>query len=293
MTCMEDEFLLDVVNQVFRGENRKSFERAFFRLRFQKDFNETLEEVGKQLEKENSGWVYSNWSEFQTSKIMKPLLEVFGSEIQQDYRDVDGFDFDLWNSPGRGGFSPPNAAFKWLWNCKYPRWLEQQDMWGHLVNQAQPAGQRIGMKEIPNPKRAPNRSRPSVLTQHEFYQCFLDFKMAGHLLLLGKDSREVYCLCPSPGFAPDTQLLDTGPVVLPQPSSRSAANGDYLSFPTLGTEAFLAVVTPEPLGLSWARPGGEDDYFTLTADSLVELYKTINKQETHLFYRAFEVVNSR
>ena len=224
---------------------------------------------------------------------MKPLLEAYRSEIQQDYRDVADFDFNLWESPGRGGFSPPKAALKWLWNCKYPRWLEQQDLWGRLLNQAQPAGQRIEMKEIPNPKRAPNRSRPSVLTQHEFYQCFLDFKMAGHLLLLGKDSREVYCLCPSPGCAPDTQLSTTGPIVLPQPSSRLAANGEYLSFSSLGTEAFLAVVTPEPLGLSWTKPGGEDDYFTLTTDSLVELYKTINKQETHLFYRAFEVVNSR
>ena len=290
---MEDEFLLDVVNQVFRGENNKNFERAFFGLRFQKDFEGTLEEVEQQLQKENSGWVYSNWSEFQTSRIMRPLLEVFGSEIQQDYRDVADFNFNLWESPGRGGFSPPKAALKWLWDCKYPRWLEQQDLWGRLVNQAQPAGQKIEMREVLNSKRAPNKSRPSALVQDRVYQCFLDFKMAGHLLLLGKDSAEVYCLCPSPGFAPDTQLSTTGPILLPQPDSRLAVNGEYLSFSSLGKEAFLAVVTPEPLGLSWAKPGGEDDYFTLTTDSLVELCKTINKQGTHLFCRAFEVVNSR
>ena len=289
---MEGEFLLDIIDQIFKGESNKGFERAFFRLRFQKGCDGNLEKIGLKLEKENSAYVYSNWSEFQTSRIMRPLLEVFGSEIQQDYRDVADFNFDIWESPGRGGFSPPKAAFKWLWDCKYPRWLEQQDLWGRLVNQAQPAGQKIEMREVQNSKRAPNKSRPSALVQDRVYQCFLDFKMAGHLLLLGKDSAEVYCLCPSPGCAPDTQLSTTGPIVLPQPDSRLAVNGEYLSFSSLGTEVFLAVLTPEPLGLSWANPGGEDDYFTLTTDSLVELYKTINKQETRLFYRAFEVVDS-
>jgi hypothetical protein len=284
---MEEEFLLDVVSQVFGSESNRSFERTFARLRFRKDFNGDLEEIGQQLEKENSAWVYSNWSEFQTRKIMKPLLEAYGAEIQQDYRDVDGFDFALWENPGRGRFSPANAAFKWLWDCKYPRWI-----WSRLVNQAWPGSQEIEMRKVMDP-RAPDTSDLPKIDKGKEYQCSLKFKMPGHLLLLGKDSREVYCLCPSPGFAPDTQLSDTGSMVLPQPGSRLAANGDYLSFSNLGTEAFLAVVTPESLGLSWAKSGGEDDYFTLTADSLVELYKTIDEQDSHLFYRAFEVVNSR
>jgi hypothetical protein len=283
---MEDEFLLDVVNQVFKGEVSKSFERAFFKLRFKKDFD-ALKEVGRQLKAENTAWVSGNWSGFQTSRIMKPLLEVFGSEIQQDYRDVAGFNFDLWESPGRGGFSPPKAAFKWLWDCKYPRWI-----WSRLVNQARPAGQEIEMREILDENRAPKKGGLPKIVKNKNCQCFLEFKMSGHLLLLGKDSREVYCLCPSPGFAPDTQLLAERPVVLPQPSSRLAVNGEYLSFSNLGTETFLAVVTPEPLGLSWAKPGGKDDCFTLTTDSLVELYKTIHEQEAHLFYRAFDVVDS-
>jgi TIR domain-containing protein/uncharacterized protein DUF4384 len=89
----------------------------------------------------------------------------------------------------------------------------------------------------------------------------------GHLLLLDEGtSGAVFCLCPS-WFAPDTRL-QPGRTCLPQPGAR------YDAFEVSGRpgrEHLLAILSAEPLGLSWMPAGLRGPARSLTLEDIDDL----------------------
>ena len=99
----------------------------------------------------------------------------------------------------------------------------------------------------------------------------INLEVSGYLTLLQRGtSGKVICCCPSP-LATDIYLIN-GKTILPQPQTGKSAitiTGSY------GTDKFLALITPQPLTLTWLKQGSEK-FLSLTVEHLLELQNNLN-----------------
>ncbi|WP_051319679.1 MULTISPECIES: DUF4384 domain-containing protein [Planktothrix] len=114
----------------------------------------------------------------------------------------------------------------------------------------------------------------------------INLEVSGYLTLLQRGtSGKVICCCPSP-LATDIYLIN-GKTILPQPQTGKSAipiTGSY------GTDKFLALITPQPLTLTWLKQGYEK-FLSLTVEHLLELQNNLNPSNGHqLFSSEYSII---
>ncbi|MGL4502274.1 MAG: DUF4384 domain-containing protein, partial [Planktothrix sp.] len=107
----------------------------------------------------------------------------------------------------------------------------------------------------------------------------INLEISGYLTLLQRGtSGKVICCCPSP-LATDIYLIN-GKTILPQPQTGKSAipiTGSY------GTDKFLALITPQPLTLTWLKQGSEK-FLSLTVEHLLELQNNLNPSNDYQLF---------
>ncbi|CAC5344350.1 MULTISPECIES: DUF4384 domain-containing protein [Planktothrix] len=107
----------------------------------------------------------------------------------------------------------------------------------------------------------------------------INLEVSGYLTLLQRGtSGKVICCCPSP-LATDIYLIN-GKTILPQPQTGKSAipiTGSY------GTDKFLALITPQPLTLTWLKQGSEK-FLSLTVEHLLELQNNLNPSNDYQLF---------
>jgi hypothetical protein len=101
---------------------------------------------------------------------------------------------------------------------------------------------------------------------------------------------EKYCICPSRAFALPEPLFLRSPLYLPV--EEAIARNVGLSFKAVGEEYFLAIVTEQPLNLSWVRPDSKPRDIVVDDKRLHEIFNLLGKQHnSQVFYKTFEVID--
>lgn len=76
------------------------------------------------------------------------------------------------------------------------------------------------------------------------------------------------------------------------PLEEAIAKNGGLSFKAAGEEYFLAIVTEQPLSLSWVRPDAHPKDIVVDDKRLQEIFKLLGKQpNSQVFYKTFEVID--
>ncbi|MCT7965299.1 DUF4384 domain-containing protein [Laspinema sp. D1] len=207
-----------------------------------------------------------------------------------DKMEADGIAIDLLQrKKGRERQNPDYQApweiiYQWLWEIEFPRrgWELAKETATYAKEELQMIDSnkvdRDLVFNVPNP----------TIHKGEKYALEVNFLHEGHLLLINQGvSGNLYCLCPSLGFSPETQVMPDKKLYIPS----IKALAPCLEYNTTGNEYFLAILTENPVKLSWVNPDSDPSYMLLTDERLREIFQEVGRQWNALvFSKKFEVV---
>jgi hypothetical protein len=284
--CLIDGFLSQRQKQLFPRHNASEPQKVCFILRFHprnrdKPNSEVATDINKQL---NNSFVSTSMSAT-VAEVIKKAEKLWGEAMQ-----ADGVDLALlhrergWTPQPGDEWYPWQIVYKWLWEVEFPR--QAGDIAGEIA--------QCGMKEFQMVKLEDNRiidfskipDCEESLEQQQDYLLKINLSQAGYLLLLYEDAdEEMYCLCPSQAYYLDGIVFADKAVNLPHLDALAPP----LTFTEAGEEHFRAILTTQPLGLSWVRPDNSKD-FKVDAGRLTEIWQAVGRQEKALvFYKNFVV----
>ena len=282
---LQERFLNDFVDQVV-WQHGSDTQRLCCRLRFhplnkQKRSSQLAETIHTQLN-----------ITFPSTNMPGTLGEVVAKIKDRlgDKMEADGIALDLLQrKKGREAHHPDSKApweiiYQWLWEIEFPRrgWELAKEM----------ATSAMAELQMIDPKKV---DRDLVFTvaketirKGEEYALQVDFPHQGHLLLINQGvSGKRYCLCPSLAFSEDTQV--TPDTKLHIPGIKALASS--LRYQEMGNEYFLAILTENPVKLSWVNPDSEPADILVTDERLREIFQEVGRQwNAQVFSKKFEVV---
>jgi hypothetical protein len=294
---LQNVFLEEIAEQIFSRSRSVNIQLSCFFLRFD-PLNQTLSnkelaiEINRRYEKQFPIDSFGGT----LAEVIKKLKIEFGERMQ-----ADGVDTNRLNH-GRGqppkGQAPWEIIYKWLWEKKFSR-----EGWQLSKKIAILTKEQIQMIEIESvfedsreltldPYEIESPQKP--LQKGKKYKLRINFQQGGYLLLLNEGEKgSKYCLCPSIVYAPNTQLSLTQSLEIPQESAYAKS----LKFNEVGQEYFLAIITHQPLSLSWVDSDrNPTDPITLALikaddDRLKEIFIKLGQQgESQVFYKKFQVI---
>src|SRR6478672_677850 len=128
----------------------------------------------------------------------------------------------------------------------------------------------------------------NTIKKNRAYKLQVDLPQRGYFLLINQGvSGRKYGLCPSRAYYPDGNLLGISPIVLPHVKGLAKS----LSYTTPGKEYFLAVVTEEPLSLSWFKPDSDPRDILINESRLSEIFQQVGEQKSSVFYATFQGID--
>ncbi len=130
-----------------------------------------------------------------------------------------------------------------------------------------------------------------TIRKGERYKLQVDLQSEGYLLLINEGvNGEKYCICPSRAFALPEPLFLRSSLYLPL--EEASAKNVGLRFNAVGNEYFLAIVTEQPLSLSWVRPDSHPRDIVVDDKRLKEIFKLLgNQPNCKVFYKTFVVTD--
>lgn len=335
MTPEEVKFLNEIANQLKKQPGFKDVEEVFFPLRFDKnrptlykhtdiaenlmrpegsklppDFysksiNQTVQNIVNimigRLEKKYKPRKAKEETIKPATETIKPAIKgLYAAEMR-----ADGVDVDSLLNKEQGEKGNWKVVYDWLWNYKYPRWLEANS-WELLREKAQsPANwiqfltkedqQKVLNGELRGAylKRppAPEPEIPPIIPVNEKLRMRIDLEYPQYQLLLFNRSEAGTVLhCPSFGYAVNS-IIEQPPILLPQKDSWAGKTNQYFLFEDKGQEEFLGIVLKEPLNLPWLIPKQEEALPEWNAERIKELFEQLEQQDNwHIFYQSFDVV---
>jgi hypothetical protein len=291
--CLIDVFLSQYQKQLFPRHNASEAQKACFMLRFHprnrdKPNTEIAQEIKQQL---NGGFDTVSMSAT-VAEVVKKAEKLWGEAMQADSVDLELLHRERGWTPQPGDeLYPWQIIYKWLWEVKFPR--QGWDLAGEIAV--------CGMKEFQMVKLEDKRGGldfgeieycEETIKKGERYILEVDFQQAGYLLLLYEGEIEekkeimLMCLSPSQAYYLDGVIFEDKAVELPQ----LGAPAKSLRFTETGEEHFRAILTPQPLGLSWVRLDSNPKDFVVDAGRLPEIWQAVGQQpEARVFYKNFVV----
>jgi hypothetical protein len=213
--------------------------------------------------------------------LIRTVADAFETQMLQDGVDIEFLKSD---EPGKDG--KWQVVYDWLWQKYFPRWLLEQQ-WQELVAKADKVDDWLQVTPGERTLRMPEPRQSTIPLKTEVY-LLVNLNWVNRFFLLlyqGTDGKK-YCLCPSKGFAPSSELSEQK-MYLPQRDAEELS----MYFQDAGKEHFLGIVMEKPLDLLWLRPNAQEPVPSLGANRLNELWKNLEQQgDWQMFYKSFDVV---
>lgn len=266
-------------------------QKLCFQLRFHPGNWNNIEhtQIAAQISKQLNGGFSESSINSTVGDVVKKVKDKFETQMQ-----ADGVEIEKLN-PGRGKpkESPWQIVYKWLWEKEFPRrgWQLSKEMATCAIEQLQmkpmvtaDGNRNLDLEGIPDVTEG-------TIRKGERYKLQVNLQSEGYLLLINEGvTGEKYCICPSMAFALPEPLFLRSPLSLPLEEAKARDVG--LRFKAVGEEYFLAIVTEQPLSLSWVRPNSNPRDIVVDDKRLHEIFKLLGQQHnSQVFYKTFVVTD--
>lgn len=220
-------------------------------------------------------------------RVNDKILKIFQQEIKQDGIIIP-----------ENRVSPYQITYQWLWTKKFPRMG-----WKLIQEIAKPAFEELNMIDIDieGSKRGLGLDLGSDIISSENdnyikiktpYRLHINLPIQDKYLLLINESEagEFYLISPSKAFANIPYTILSEELYLP-PDDNKKGRAPFLRYTTTGNEYFWAIVTEQPIELSWIKWESDPRDIILNQERLEEIFIKIGQQSnSEVFYRLFRVV---
>jgi hypothetical protein len=282
---LQERFLNDFVDQVVL-QHGSDTQRLCCRLRFHPlNKQQRSSQLAETIQKELNITFPSTNMPGTLGEVVAKIKDRLGDKME-----ADGIALDLLQrKKGREAHHPDSKApweiiYQWLWEIEFPRrgWELAKEMATYAMAELQMIDpKKVDRDLVVNVAKA-------TIRKGEEYALQVDFPHQGHLLLINQGvSGKRYCLCPSLAFSVETQV--TPDKKLHIPSIKALASS--LQYQDMGNEYFLAILTENPVKLSWVNPDSEPADILVTDERLREIFQEVGRQgNAQVFSKKFEVV---
>jgi hypothetical protein len=289
--CLQEKFLEELTEKVFPARQHSELQKLCFQLRFHPSNWKNVEhpQIAAQISKQLNGGFSESSINPTLGDVVQKIKDKFEAQMQ-----ADGVEIEKLN-PGRGKpkESPWQIVYKWLWETEFSRrgWQLSKEMAVCAIEQLQmkpmvaaEGNRNLDLESIPDVTEG-------TIRKGERYKLQVDLRSEGYLLLINEGvTGEKYCICPSIAFALPEPLFLRSPLSLPL--EEAIARNVGLSFKAVGDEYFLAIVTEQPLSLSWIRPDSHPKDIVVDDKRLHEIFKLLGQQHNcQVFYKNFVVTD--
>ena len=296
LNCLQEEVLKQLSKSISSHQGLTEIQELCFLLRFNPQLKDlTHANIASRINKKQEGDFQEGGINRTVSTVARKVCRTFEKEMIADGVELNSIESEGSRKAGSPGNhnSPYKLVYDWIWSKKFPRvaWELSKDVvaqWADEQIQMIPiAKERIeerglSFDEIPD--------NDLNIQLGERYRLKVNLGIKGNLLLINEDKDgQKNLICPSKAFAPSTQLSPTEPMYLP-PNDRNRYLARSFKFNREGNEYFLAIVTEEPLELSWLKPDLNPKDIGLDTIRLDEIFIKIGKQgNSRGFYKKFFV----
>ncbi len=220
-------------------------------------------------------------------EVITKIKNRFGDKMK-----ADGIALDLLQGTTGGKEQPPNyqapweIIYQWLWEIEFPR--QGWDLAKDMATYAMAELQMIDPKNVDRALVVRVPKNLAAIRKGEEYALQVNFPHKGHLLLINQEmGGKRYCLCPSRAYSLETEVMPDKKLYIPP----IPVQDNYLKYDATGKEYFLAILTENPVKLSWANPDSDPNYMILTDERLREIFQEVGRQgNAQVFSKTFEVV---
>ena len=305
---LPDRFLQIISEELKSQSGYNLREEVFFPLRYDRNQPQTVQHkyiAQKFMPKDSRLGDGYYWGSIGTTSqnVVRSLAEQYTGEMEGD-----GVDLDTLLKGERGKRGTWTIAYDWLWNCKYPRWLNDY-YWQYLKDKVNTDSNWIEFREISKPVspdylvskgmvKGPDLNSPppvikpaSLIPKNQ--QLSMEIKLEERdrqLLLFNSSAEGKVVICPSFGYGLHTRI--NGVLVqLPQDDAWARQSDQDFKFKKKGIEEFLAVVLPTPLDMENFLPEPEEEVIPELTNHRFELiFAELEKQQDwHIFHQTFQV----
>jgi hypothetical protein len=287
VNALQQKFIEQLTGELFPGRRHSEPQKLCFQLRFHPLYREdNNDNIAKTISKKLNG----GFSESSIAPTVSDVVKKLRGKFEENMK-ADGVLVDRLNA-GKGrpqDISPWEIVYNWLWETEFPRrgWALSQEI-------ATCALEELQMQPVAEDTRRDwEDDIPEVcgntIQKGKPYRLQVELQQQGCLLLINQGvSGTKYLLCPSKAFAPVCEIGAAAPMALPQ---KEALKKTPLTFGAAGDEFFLAIVTEQPLKLSWVRPeSNPKDETAISEERLREIFQKVAQQPScQVFYRTFAV----
>lgn len=236
-----------------------------------------------------------------SQNVVQAMVNKYKEEMAKDEVNIDIL---VNGQPGQRGTW--REVYKWLWEQKYPRWLEAHS-WDILREKATSPANWIGFlteedkeKVVAGETRVRRPSRPASVekitekipvNQPLYLEVNLEYPQH-RLLLVNGNTEGKYLFCPSLDFAPDS-ILEKPPFVLPQAGSWAEQNGnnEKIFFEDVRLEEFMGIILGKDVNFDWMKPSEEESLPEWNGQRIMDVFNHLEQSgEWQVFYQSFEVL---
>lgn len=288
-TSLQEEFLNNFTNDVIPSLGSDN-ERFCCWYRFHpKHRNIRNTDLAVKINEEALNKSFTQNIEQCLGNVIKKIILRFGEKMEADGIALDLLPRTRGRQPQHPDYKAPwQIIYQWLWEIEFPR-----QGWKLAQETATYAMEKLQMIDLKKPYTFPPRDicvnvPKATIHKGEKYYLQINFPHQGHLLLINQGvSGKRYCLCPSLAFSVETQV--TPDTKLHIPSIKALASS--LQYQDMGNEYFLAILTENPVKLSWVNPDSEPADILVTDERLQEIFQEVGRQwNAQVFSKKFEVV---
>ncbi len=183
--------------------------------------------------------------------------------------------------------SAVSVATQTPWKKEFPRkgWEFAKRFASYAKEQIQmiPMKRRLDLDEIED-------NRETIQTKTP-YRLEINLEKDGYLLLINEsEDNSKFCMSPSLAYTPKPEILSEKALYLPQ--KEAGAKAKSVKFTAPGDEYFLAIVTEDPLFLSWLKSDADPKTtLELNEQGLHEIFVQLGKQSnSQVFFKTFKVI---
>lgn len=305
MVYLDKEFLEDIKKDIFPGHSPSEVQINIFMERFLRN-NYPIKniEIGRHLEKKHgheSCGTYSERINQHMPQIIRKTYNAFADELNADdifpkHLGLDGN--AVRGNPGTKRNRPWEVIWNWLWQTKYPLWVEDfiWNKWCKESREDQDWIQLCVTEEF-NPRgfkfnNLPEPESPVPVNTPITLKINIDHP-GEYLILLNRGSAKngtttKNLIAPSCGI-PQYQLVEPGTLL-----TYDQKNEIDFHFDAEGKEEYLGILIKESLDIDWLKKPASDEPLEWQGEHLEEIWNSIhNKNSCQIFYRNFEVVSTK
>ncbi|RCJ30015.1 hypothetical protein A6769_34700 [Nostoc punctiforme NIES-2108] len=226
-------------------------------------------------------------------RVNDRIVEVFKQEMLLDKLNISLISNNSIGHP-QHSVSPYQITYKWLWEKKFPRMG-----WELAKEIATYAFDELNMIDIEAAKRG---LKLDVITTDDGcciklntrYYLQVDLSSQGQYLLLINKSIEgnFYLLSPSKAFADVPYTVLSENLYLPLNDGKKG-RAPFFQYDAEGDEYFLAIVTEQPIELSWVHWELDSRDIILNPKRFEEIFVKLGQQsDSEVFYKRFRVLET-